>query len=124
MIAACVLCSAMCAMPFVDGPWAAILCASVSLAGGGASFALLTADMIARVHPAHASTAGGLTAAAQSLAYVVTGPAVGAVVDRTHSYAQVLIILGGMAPLVGVAWALWPIAASTERDLMTRNEMR
>ena len=54
----------------------------VSAAGGGGLYTLLTADMMARVDPARVSAAGGLTAAAQSLVYVVLNPIVGRWIDR------------------------------------------
>jgi ACS family hexuronate transporter-like MFS transporter len=117
VIAASLLASVICGMPAVHSPWGSVALASISLSGGGALFALLTADMIARVHPAHASTAGGLTAAAQSLAYIVAAPAIGAAVDRTHSYAGALALLGGIVPVAGIVWALWPVTRST-RDVL------
>ena len=80
------------------------------LAGGGGLFALLTADMLARVHPSQVSTAGGMTAAAQSLAYVVANPLVGRAVDTTRSYAVVLLVLGAIVPPAMVAWGAWPIS--------------
>jgi NADH:ubiquinone oxidoreductase subunit H len=99
----------MIAMPFVHDPWIAVTLAAMCLAGGGGIFALLTADMLARVSPALVSTAGGLTAAAQSLAYVVANPLVGRAVDLTHSYALVLVVLGALVLPAVVAWTLWPV---------------
>ena len=82
------------------------------LAGGGGIFALLTADMLARVHPTQVSAAGGLTAAAQSLAYIVASPLVGRAVDHTHSYAVVLVVLVAIVPPAMLAWTLWPLGGS------------
>jgi ACS family hexuronate transporter-like MFS transporter len=110
MAVAALLSFTMAAMPFAGAsPWLATALASVCLAGGGGIFALLTADMLARVHPSHVSTAGGLTAAAQSLAYVVANPLIGRVVDTTHSYDLVLAVLGALVPPAAVAWTLWPV---------------
>jgi cyanate permease len=103
----------MAAMPFAPTPWVATALAATCLAGGGGIFALLTADMLARVHPSQVSIAGGLTAAAQSIAYIATGPIVGRAVDKTHSYGALLVVLGGMVVPAMVAWALWPVAKSS-----------
>ena len=51
-----------------------------ALVGGGGLFALLTGDMLSRALPWRVSTAGGMTAAAQSLAYVVANPLMGAAI--------------------------------------------
>jgi ACS family hexuronate transporter-like MFS transporter len=109
---AAALSAAMTAMPLTRDPWIAIGLVSISLAGGGGLFAMLTADMLARVHPSHVSTAGGLAAAAQSLAYVVANPLVGRAVDHTHTYATVLLLLGGVVPPAFVAWSVWPLKGS------------
>ena len=100
----------MAAMPLARGPWLATALTTTCLAGGGGIFALLTADMLARVHPSQVSTAGGMTAAAQSLAYVVANPLVGRTVDTTHSYAVVLLVLGAIVPPAVLAWGAWPIS--------------
>jgi hypothetical protein len=122
MLSAAALCAAMAAMPLAHDPWVATGLAAMALAGGGAVFALLTGDMIARVHPAHASTAGGLSAAAQSLAYIVVNPIIGNVVDRTRSYGVLLEALGLAAFPVALIWALWPVkvapAARPSTDLV------
>ena len=108
-ITAALLASSLAFTPLVHEAWPAVLLASTSLAGGGAIFALLTGDMLARVDPAYASTAGGLTAAAQSLAYVIASPLVGRVIKQTHSYDAILVVLG-VAVLPGVlVWTFWPM---------------
>jgi MFS transporter, ACS family, hexuronate transporter len=102
-------CATIALMPLADGPWAAVLIASVAGAGGGGLYALLTADMLGRVAPSRVSIAGGLCAAAQSLAYVVANPLVGASVDRTGRYTVALIALGAVVAPGAVAWMLWPV---------------
>ena len=116
MAAAAFLALSMAAMPLVHGPWPATLLTTSCLAGGGGIYALLTADMLARVAPSVVSTAGGLTAAAQSLAYVVANPLIGRAVDRTQSYALVLVVLGAMVPPAVLAWAAWPVRARRRED--------
>jgi hypothetical protein len=51
--------------------------------------------MITRVGPAVAATAGGVTAAAQSLAYIVANPLIGRAVDHFESYDVVFLALAG-----------------------------
>lgn len=79
--------------PLHHGPTQMVAITSLAMAGGGGIFALLTSDMLARVAPQTVSVAGGITAAAQSLAYIVCNPLVGAAVDRTHSYNGVCVAL-------------------------------
>jgi hypothetical protein len=68
------------------------------MAGGGAMFALIAADVLGRVPPSSVSTAGGLCAAAQSLAQILASPLIGLGLSK----------LGGYGPIV-VALALWNI---------------
>lgn len=75
-------------------PWGSIAFFSLTMAGGGALCALLSADMLSRVDPRNVSAAGGITAAAQSLAYIIANPLVGTVVESTKGYTWVLIALG------------------------------
>jgi ACS family hexuronate transporter-like MFS transporter len=106
---AALLGAALCLVPLAKGPWAATFLAAVALAGGGGIFALLTADMLARVHPSQVSTAGGITAAAQSIAYVIANPLVGRFVEVEHSYGVVLVALGVVVPPAMLVWAVWPM---------------
>jgi hypothetical protein len=88
-------------------PWGSIAICSVALAGGGGLFALLTSDMLARVPPSAVSLAGGCTAAAQSLAYIVANPLIGRTVQRTGSYSTVLTALAIWTIPGCLAWLLW-----------------
>jgi MFS family permease len=81
--------------PLCDGPWQITVLIGVAMAGGGGLFAILVADMITRVGPAVAATAGGVTAAAQSLAYIVANPLIGRAVDHFQSYDVVFLALAG-----------------------------
>jgi ACS family hexuronate transporter-like MFS transporter len=89
---------------------------SAAMAGGGALYAVLTADMLSRVELARAGAAGGLTAAAQSLAHIIAAPLVGAALDRTHSYRVVLVVLSSLGLPGALIWMAWPQRSSAERD--------
>lgn len=90
--------AALCAMgglmPFVGGPAATMAAASACMAGAGGMVALVVSDMMARVHPAAVSTAGGITASAQSLAYIALSVIAGAALQRGISYAAIIAALG------------------------------
>lgn len=101
-------------VPRIDAAWPAVFVLGVSAAGGGGLYTLLTSDMMARVDPRRVSTAGGLTAAAQSLCYVVLNPLVGRWIDRTGSFDGPLVLLGVVALPGAVSWSMWP-ASGRER---------
>ncbi len=77
--------------PLCTSEWPLTIVLGLSLAGGGGLFAILVADMIARVGPAVAATAGGVTAAAQSLAYIAANPLIGRGVERFGDYDAVFV---------------------------------
>jgi MFS family permease len=52
------------------------------------------------------STAGGMTAAAQSLVYAVLSPVFGRWVDRTGSFDGPLLFVGAIALPGAVGWSL------------------
>lgn len=101
--------STMAIAPQVRGAWASVIVVGVAAAGGGGLYTLLTADMMARVHPARVSTAGGLTAAAQSLVYVVFNPIVGRWLDATRSFDRSMLVFGAVALPGAIAWSLVPV---------------
>ncbi|MBL8715477.1 MAG: MFS transporter [Myxococcales bacterium] len=97
-------------------PWGTTLLCGVAMAGGGGLFAILTADMLARVPPSAVSLAGGLTAAAQSLAYIVANPLIGRSVQRTHTFAWATMSLAAWLVPGCLLWLLWkapPIVRSS-----------
>ena len=113
---ALVLAMAIGALPLVHGPWPTVALAGIAMAGGGGLFALLTSDMLARVPPSVVSLCGGLTAAAQSIAYIVAGLVIGRVVQSTHSYAYVTIGLAAWLVPGCLVWLFWsPPARHEER---------
>lgn len=95
-------------VPLASGPNMAIALLGAAAAGGGGIYVLVTADMLARVPVERTSSAGGMTAAAQSLSHIVAGPLVGAAVDRSHAYSAVLVALGLIVVPTTLAFAVWP----------------
>lgn len=104
---AALLATALAALGLARTPWETTLLLGVALAGGGGMYALVTADMLRRVAPSRVAAAGGVTAAAQSLAILIAFPIIGAVVDRTHSYAPVGVGLGLWVLPGALAWLAW-----------------
>lgn len=102
------LASSLAFAPFVSSPEAAIALCATSACGGGGIYALVTADMLARVPVNRTSSAGGMTAAAQSLAHVIASPLVGWTIDRTHGYASALVALGLIVVPTTIAFIAWP----------------
>ncbi len=95
-------------VPLAGGASAAVALISLSVVGVGAIYALVTSDMLARVPPSCVSVAGGSTAAAQSLAYVIANPLIGKSVQATGSYRTALGALSiALVPCL-VAWLAWP----------------
>ena len=94
--------------PREGGAWGAMAIASLALAGGGGLFALATADILAPVPAGSVSAAGGVTAAAQSLAYIASSLLIGWSVDRTHSYRASLLALGGWVLPGCLVWLFVP----------------
>jgi ACS family hexuronate transporter-like MFS transporter len=103
------LAAAMALLPFARTPWESMAIASISLAGGGCLYTVVTADLLARVRPELVSFAGGVLAAAQSIALIVVNPLIGASVDHHGTYAFSAIILGLWVLPGSIVWVLWPI---------------
>jgi ACS family hexuronate transporter-like MFS transporter len=107
VLAAAALAATLVLVPHVQATWPAVLLVGVSAAGAGGLYTLLTADMMSRIDPARVSAAGGLTAAAQSLVYIVLNPVVGRWIDVSHSYDGPLAMLGLVAIPGAIAWSAW-----------------
>lgn len=94
--------------PLAPSPAIAMAIFGLAGCGGGGVYVLVTADMLSRVPLGKTSSAGGMTAAAQSLAHIAAGPLVGMAIDRTHSYGVALVALGLVVIPTSAAFALWP----------------
>jgi ACS family hexuronate transporter-like MFS transporter len=92
---------------YTTTPWETTILLGVAMAGGGGLYALATADMLRRVAPGHVAAAGGVTAAAQSLAYIVANPIIGAVSRSTHTFNGVATALGIWVIPGCLIWLWW-----------------
>jgi MFS transporter, ACS family, aldohexuronate transporter len=99
--------SALVLMPFASSPWPAVLVAGVSMAGGGGVYAIVTADMLSRVPQRLVSSAGGITAAAQSIALIVASPLAGRSAKLSGSYTIAMIAIGAWVVPGALAWVAW-----------------
>lgn len=107
VLVATVLSSSFAAVALCTTPWQVVGVCSVAMAGGAGVFAMVTSDMIGRVGAGTAATAGGVTASAQSVLYVVANPTIGLGVEAQHgSYDGVIVgITALMVP--GILVWLW-----------------
>jgi len=108
-----------CVLPLmlvVRGPWVAVALAGIAIAGVAGLFVMFTADMIGQVPARAVGTAASLTATTQSIAFVISSPLIGLVVDRTHSYTLPIIVLSALALPGVLVYLLWrhPGSASAE----------
>jgi predicted MFS family arabinose efflux permease len=108
MLAAAALGSALFLVPSAEGIRGAILFGSVSMAGCAGLYALNMANVLTQVAPNETSRAGGMLAAAQSLAHIIANPLVGVVVDRTHSFSGPLLLTGLVVIPGTLIWAAFP----------------
>lgn len=100
-------------LPLTPGPWSAVGVLALASAGCGGAYVLLTADMMARVPAARVAASGGITAAGQSIVYVLLNPLVGRWIDKSGSYDGAILLLGA-TPLPGaILWSLWKVGART-----------
>ncbi len=114
MLGSALLGAAMIGAGLGGGLEQALLCLSLSMAGGGGLYALATSDMMARVPPGAVSTAGGITAAAQSLTYIVLNPLLGRYLDGGGAYQHILLALGLWVLPGSLLWVLWVPASWRE----------
>jgi MFS family permease len=95
------------ALRWAATPWQTTAVAALAIAGGGGVYTLCNADLLTRVPTDRAAAASSLTAAAQSLALIVTLPLIGRVLDRSHDWGQVGFLLATLAAPTVVGWLLW-----------------
>jgi MFS transporter, ACS family, hexuronate transporter len=107
-LGASVMAASLVLAPLAPSPTIAVWIFGVAACGGGGIYVLATADMLRRVPLGSTSSAGGMTAAAQSLAHIIASPLVGMAIDRTHGYGAALVGLGLAVIPTSLAFALWP----------------
>jgi ACS family hexuronate transporter-like MFS transporter len=94
-------------LPFARTPWEAMIIVAVVMAGGGAVYTLVTADLLGRMPASSVSFAGGILAGAQSLALIIVNPLIGRAVGSLGDYDAVAIFLGAWAIPGSLAWQVW-----------------
>ncbi len=107
LVAAAALACTIALVPWTHTAWQAVAIASLSIAGGGAMYTIVTADMMSRMAAESVSVAGGLIAAGQSMAVILANPLIGRAVDHFHDYD---VVTWGIAAWVipgSLAWLLW-----------------
>jgi MFS transporter, ACS family, hexuronate transporter len=106
-IAALTMAGAGAFMPFASSPIQFVLMAGLLMAGAGGVIALNTADMMGRVPPGVVSTVGGITAAAQSLAYIIASPLTGWLKDHQVTYPAIAFWLAAWVVPGCLIWLVW-----------------
>jgi ACS family hexuronate transporter-like MFS transporter len=96
------------AMTAATSPWMAMGFAGAAMFGGGGTYAMITADMLARIPARGVSTAGGWCASAQALAFVVANPLIGRSVQAHGRYDEALVVLAAWVVPGALAWLVWP----------------
>ncbi len=107
LAAAACLASTFAGVAFCTTPWQVVWVCGVAMAGGAGLFAIVTADMINRVGPTLAATAGGVTASAQSIMYVIANPAIGFGVETFGSYGPVVLTIAALVLPGALGWIAW-----------------
>jgi ACS family hexuronate transporter-like MFS transporter len=106
VIVAALLATSLGGLALATTPWQVAIVAGVAMAGGAGLFAMVTAEMIRGVGPSVAATAGGATASAQSLMYVIANPAIGRGVETFHDYGPVALVIASLVLPGALLW-LW-----------------
>jgi hypothetical protein len=113
------------AAPFLSTPESSVAALCVALLGGGGMYALSTADMAVRVPPGLVSAAGGVCAAAQSVAQIAANFAIGFSVTRTQSYTYILVALAAwVIPGTAIWLSLRPPPPHAEEPLTASGSRR
>lgn len=91
-------------VPLAPTPALGVAAGAVAAGGVGGIFAIVMSDLLSRVPRESVSLAAGLTAAAQSLAYIVASPLIGLSVQATHAYGLALVALGAWVVPGSLVW--------------------
>lgn len=104
------------AVVVVPGAYAAMVLAGLALAGVAGLFAMVTADMLSRVPSNAVSTTGGISAATQSLAYIVANQLIGIVIERTKSYTSTILVLSAVVVPGVLVFLFWRLPELPRED--------
>jgi ACS family hexuronate transporter-like MFS transporter len=122
---AMVLGASIALMPLASTPWKSIAVVCATVAGGGAIYTLVTADMLSRMPAETVSVASGVIACAQSAALIIANPLIGAALDRWHDYDAVAIALGLWVIPGSLVWLAWrPAPRFTSTDTIATAVVR
>jgi ACS family hexuronate transporter-like MFS transporter len=102
-----VLSSALALLPWAATPWQAMGIISVTVAGTGALYTVVLADLLQRVPREATSLAGGIVAGGQSLALIIANPIIGRAVQHYHRYDEVAVATAAWVVPGSVVWLLW-----------------
>jgi ACS family hexuronate transporter-like MFS transporter len=94
-------------LPWATTPWQATTLFSLSLAGGGAVYTLVTADLLGRLPPGRISSVAGVLTAGQSLALIVAHPLIGRAVEHYGSYRVIALALAAWVVPGSLLWLVW-----------------
>src|SRR5262249_45344080 len=98
---------ALVALPLANDPWTGVAIVGVSVFGAGGLYTLTVADAYSRVAPEAVSVAGGLIACAQSVAFIILNPIIGAVVKEYGQYDGVTIGIALWTIVPCTVWLFW-----------------
>jgi ACS family hexuronate transporter-like MFS transporter len=94
-------------LPLATTPWQSVIILGVAMAGSGAVYALVTADLLGRMPAGSVSFAGGILAGGQSLALIIANPLIGRAVDRIGNYDAVALFLAAWVVPGSLIWLRW-----------------
>lgn len=114
VVGGAVLAASLALLPLAATPWTGIAVMSVAMAGGGALYTLVTADLLARVPDDLVSFAGGVLACAQSLALIVSSPLIGVATQASGNYVGISLALGAWIVPGVLVWLAWRPAERLE----------
>ena len=102
-----VLAASMMLLPLAGTPWQAVVMVAVAMAGSGIVYTLVTADLLSNTPRENVSLASGIMAGAQSLALIIIGPLVGAMLDYFGNYTIALISIGAWTIPGCIVWLVY-----------------
>ncbi|MGD0525381.1 MAG: MFS transporter [Polyangiaceae bacterium] len=94
-------------LPWAATPWQATILFALCLAGGGAVYTLVTADLLGRMPPGRISSVAGVLTAGQSLALIVAHPLIGRAADAYGSYRLISLALAAWVVPGSLLWLAW-----------------